>query len=105
METGARLKRVIECIKKYDPERIILFGSCARGEEDRYSDLDLVIIKRTDERFLERLVAVAKLLEPELAEVDLFVYTPEEFQRMIEGGNRFVEQVLKDGKVIYEKQP
>jgi len=66
MDTKTRLKRVIECIKKYDPERIILFGSCARREEDRYSDLDLVIIKRTDERFLERLVAVAKLLEPEL---------------------------------------
>ena len=36
---------IIEDLKKYEPEKIILFGSFARGEIDEYSDIDLVIIK------------------------------------------------------------
>jgi len=48
-----RLERAIEYIKKYRPEKIILFGSYAREESDEYSDLDFVVIKETDKRFLE----------------------------------------------------
>lgn len=37
--------------------------------------------------------------------VDLFVYTPEEFQVMVENENPFIEQALKDGVTVYEKTP
>lgn len=99
-----RIERVIECIKRYEPEKIILFGSYIRGEADEYSDLDFVVIKKTDKRFLERLIEVAKFIDNELGQVDVFVYTPEEFQRMIEWENPFIEQVLKEGRVVYEKE-
>ncbi len=96
-----RLQKVIECIKKYKPEKIILFGSYARNEADEHSDIDFVVIKKTKKRFLKRLIEVAKLIDNDLGQVDVFVYTPQEFQRMIEMGNPFIKQVLKEGKVLY----
>ncbi|MGQ9626367.1 MAG: nucleotidyltransferase domain-containing protein [Anaerolineae bacterium] len=104
MGEEGKLARVIEALKEYDPERIILFGSQARGEEDSYSDLDLVLIKETQERFLDRLEKVFELVQPDFA-LDVLVYTPEEWDRMKDEGNPFVEMVLTEGKIIYERPP
>lgn len=98
-----KLKRLLNCLKPYKPEKVIVFGSYARGDIDEYSDIDLVIIKKTKKRFLQRLVEVAKLIDNELGNVDAFVYTPAELERMIEYENSFIETVLKEGKIIYEK--
>ena len=94
--------RVINGLIDYEPEKIILFGSAARGETDEHSDIDLVLIKQTDKRFFQRLVEAGSFIPSDVS-VDVFVYTPEEFQSMIEADNPFIEQVLKDGKVLYEK--
>jgi len=103
-EMEERLNRVLERLEAYQPERIILFGSYARGEADDYSDLDFVVIKKTDKRFVERLIEVADLLDNDAGDIEVFVYTPEEFERMIEWGNPFMERVLKEGRVVYEKE-
>jgi len=97
-----RIERIVECLKKYEPEKIILFGSYIRGEADELSDLDFVVIKKTKKRFIRRLIEAAKLIDNNLGKVDIFVYTPEEFKRMVEDENPFIEQVLKEGKVVYE---
>lgn len=87
-------------VDKYGPvEKIILFGSQARGEADEYSDLDLIIIKETDKRFVQRLVEVPSLP----VQADVFVYTPEEFEQMKENENPFIMSALESAKVIYEK--
>lgn len=99
-----KVKKVIECIKRYNPQKIIIFGSYTRGETDEYSDLDFVVIKKTKKRFIRRLIEVAKLIDYKHGQVDVFVYTPTEFNRMIKYGNPFIEQVLKEGKVVYEKK-
>lgn len=96
------MAKVVEALRGYDPERIILFGSWAKGEADRYSDLDLVIIKRTDKRFVARLVEAAGYLDFPFS-VDLFVYTPEEFEAMIASGHPFAERVQAEGQTVYEK--
>lgn len=83
----------------YGPvEKILLFGSAARGEQDEASDLDLIIIKRTSERFLRRLLSVPAL--PVAA--DVFVYTPEEFAAMQAQENPFILTALQDAIVLYE---
>lgn len=99
-----RVKLLVEDLKVYQPDKIILFGSAAKGDTDAYSDLDVVVIKETSQRFLKRLIEVAKLLRDKVYPVDIFVYTPEEFKRMKEQENPFIAQVLKSGKVIYEKR-
>jgi hypothetical protein len=64
-------------------EKFLLFGSAARGEQDEASDLDLIVIKHTTERFVRRLLSVPAL--PVAA--DVFVYTPEKFASMQEHGS------------------
>ncbi len=82
----------------YGPvEKIILFGSAARGEADEYSDLDIIIIKKTDKPFVARLVE-APLLP---VKADVFVYTPEEFELMKENENPFIMSALDGSKTIY----
>lgn len=78
-----------------------LFGSAAFDEADEYSDLDVVILKRTEAPFLDRLSEVARLLPPELGAIDILVYTPEEFDVMRRDGNAFAEMVAEEGRVIY----
>ncbi len=97
-----RLAHLVSALRKYEPERIILFGSHARGEADEYSDLDIVVIKETEERFLDRLKTVYELVQPTFA-LDVVVYTPEEFAEMQRLGNPFIEMVLREGIVVYEK--
>jgi len=68
-------------IRHYQPERILLFGSLTTGAVHPYSDIDLIVIKDTDQPFWERLLEVHRLLQPALP-LDLFVYTPEEWREM-----------------------
>lgn len=98
-----KLELVLARIKLYAPERVILFGSWATGEQDEYSDLDLVVIKNTEKRFLERLIEVSEVIGSDIDKVDVFVYTPEEWLRMIEWGSSFAAEVLSKGRIVYEK--
>ena len=98
-----KIKRFLEDIKKYDPEKVIIFGSAATGSADEYSDIDAVVIKKTENRFLERLVEAGKFISAVSEPVDIFIYTPEEWERHRQYNTVFYEQVMKTGKVTYEK--
>ena len=97
-----RVAAILSAVKKYKPEKVILFGSHARGTSDRHSDIDLVIIKRTRKRFLDRIKEVLAIIRPNFA-IDILVYSPQEFKNMLAAGNAFLEFIVKDGTVIYEK--
>ena len=99
----SRIGGILRLLKAYHPEKVILFGSYARGSSDRYSDLDLVIIKRTRKRFLDRIKEVIRIIKPRFG-VDILVYTPDEFRRMVRSGNPFIQGVVKEGKILYEKR-
>ena len=100
-EIDTRVRQVVEELKSYDPMRVILFGSAARGDADEYSDLDFVIIKQTEQPFLDRLRDAALLVHTPGA-IDFFVYTPKEWQQMQELESPFAERVLSEGRVVYE---
>jgi predicted nucleotidyltransferase len=95
------LKRIIPEIIKTGIEKIILFGSLNSGEIHKTSDIDIIIIKKTEKKFLERIEEYYNYLNPKVA-IDIFVYTPEEFEEM-KKWNSFILFVLKKGRVIYEK--
>lgn len=97
------LPEIVNRIKKSGAKKIILFGSSARGEADRYSDIDIVIIKDTKERFVKRLLEIETFSDLPV-HVDIFVYTQQEFDEMLKMGNSFIENVICEGKVIYETQ-
>ncbi len=98
------IKRITNLIiQKYFPEKIILFGSAVKGNIHQWSDIDLVLIKKTDKRFIDRLHEVHLLTRPSVG-VNFIVYTPEEAQRMIEENRYFfVKEIINKGKVLYAK--
>jgi len=98
-----RLEKIVRGLEKYGADKAILFGSAARGDVDRWSDVDLIVIKQTDRRFLDRLKDVYEAIEPDFA-LDVLVYTPEEFERMKEEERPFLMHALEGAKVIYEKR-
>lgn len=100
-------RRLLAILVEPDVERILIFGSRARGNAGSHSDLDLVIVRHTGQRFLERIGAVyERLANADLrlgVDVDVLVYTPEEFDRMLADENPLVARVQREGKVLYER--
>jgi predicted nucleotidyltransferase len=92
-------------MERYQPQKVIVFGSMASGDVREWSDLDLVIVKETALPFLQRLKEVALLCRAPVG-VDYLVYTPSEFEQMIAERNPFIlHEVLGKGRVLYERQP
>lgn len=92
---------LIDRIQPYEPEKIILFGSTVRGESSPDSDIDLAIIKSTNQPFYQRNRDVRKLLRSKIP-LDVFVFTPEEFERT-KTTNQFIAEIARTGKIIYEQ--
>jgi uncharacterized protein len=92
------VKRVVEAAK---PEKIVLFGSAARGTMGPDSDLDLLIIKGG--RFNRHRVttAIYRNLSGAIG-VDAVVVTPEEVERYRDTHCLVICPALREGKVVYE---
>jgi uncharacterized protein len=82
--------------------KAVLFGSYAGGRRDLLTDLDLILVVRSDLPFGERLAEVRRLL-PLGVDADVLAYTPEELESMRD--RPFLRRALAEGSVIYEKTP
>lgn len=102
--TERTLSELVAALRTGDPERIYLIGSWARGEADELSDIDIVVIQRSTQPFLERLREVARLLPTNMGAVDVLVYTPEEFAAMQRDENAFAQTVCEEGVLIYGRE-
>lgn len=99
------LEAVIQrLIDAYDPERIILFGSHATGGPQKESDIDLLIVKESDQRPIDRQVEVERLLSDRQVPLDLLVYTPQELRDLYAAGSPFIEEVVESGRVLYMRK-
>jgi len=95
------IQKITDQIKeKYQPEKIILFGSFAYGKPSASSDVDLVVIKKTNERFTQRLMKMAQIVKSSLG-ADILVYTPKEWQAALKEENYFIKEIAQKGKVVY----
>jgi predicted nucleotidyltransferase len=99
-----KLHKLLQALQGYHPQRIILFGSVARGDADADSDLDVLVIKDTADPFVRRLEAMAELC-PLGVHADILVYTPHELRQMVDDGNPFILQALREGRTVYEAEP
>lgn len=85
-------------------ERVWLCGSYVQGRRDLGTDLDLIVLMRSEHDIITRTAQLykrlAKLLEFEV-DLDIIAYTPEEFARMRERG--FLKHALSAGQIIYER--
>ena len=84
--------------------KALVFGSVARGEPSRRSDLDLIIVQETDKRFLDRYDGIFADIMSAVPgrDVDLLIYTADELAKMRD--RPFIRDALNEGVVIYEPE-
>lgn len=87
------------------PDKIILFGSRARGDARPDSDFDILVIKESAEPRYRRSVPLYVALADLPAEVEVMVYTPEEVEEWGQVSQAFVTTAVREGKIIYERLP
>lgn len=99
------IQNLIEKIKPLTPERIILFGSYAKGNPKPESDIDLLIIQKTSLKPAQRIGQVLRLVWGHKPHIEPQVMTPEEFQTAAKNNRFFITQeILPHGKIIYERK-
>ena len=94
---------VSKLVAEYSPERVILFGSYAYGDPLPDSDIDLLIIKETTDRPIDRWSKVRRILSDphRTVAVDVLVLTPQELSNRLEIDDHFVAEILEKGQVLY----
>ena len=96
------VQRMVKVLSRLpEVERVILFGSYARGRRDLLTDLDILVVMDTRLDILARTTFIyEQLFLP--VDYDVLVYTPLELERWKE--QPFLRQILEEGKVLYEKK-
>jgi predicted nucleotidyltransferase len=108
--TRHHIPEIIARLAPLDPAKVILFGSHARGAETDKSDLDLIVVLKSDvlprtyHEKEEIYLQVARLLRDvrKKTSVDLVVHTRPMHDRFIEMDSLFAREVLQEGIVLYE---
>ncbi len=92
-------------VEQFRPQRVILFGSQARGTADARSDVDLLVICPFDSKWENRrtlMVAMDRALGGLGFARDVLVLTPEEFERDRQIPGTVARPAWREGRVLYE---
>jgi predicted nucleotidyltransferase len=93
---------VRQLVRLYKPQKVVLFGSLAKGEISQGTDIDLFIVKSdVPELGVDRIRELDALVKYRLA-TDFVVYTPEEVEQRLKLGDPFVKSIIEQGKVLYD---
>jgi len=87
--------------ERFQPERIILFGSYAYGKPHAFSDVDMLVVMAAHNE-IDKAVHILNVLDPPFS-VDLIVRTPHNLCWRLEEGDWFLREVVGKGEVLYEK--
>ena len=104
-EVRKTLSEIVEKLKsEYKPQKIILFGSYAYGNPRGDSDLDLLILKNTNLRRVDRFVRVKRIIYNPNRRINIspLVLTPKELANRLRMGDDFVKEIIQKGVVLYE---
>lgn len=90
-------------VQTSDPQKIILFGSYARGTSNADSDLDLLIIVPGVKHLRQESIRLRRALRGLLVPVDIVVATPEQIDRLGQTSGLVYQSALSEGRVLYER--
>ncbi len=91
----------LRVVSEFQPMRVLLFGSYARGEQNANSDVDLLIIMPFIGRSAVKSAEIRLRTRP-MFPVDLIVRTPGAVEKRIAMGDGFIRDAIEHGKVLYE---
>lgn len=96
-------KLIRKIIEKYQPEKIILFGSYAYGEPDEHSDVDLLIVKETEDIPFYRRVNLRRLCQDTHRHIPFqpLVLSPQELAMRLRSNDPFFREIMEKGEVCY----
>ena len=100
------LSEIVEKLKsEYKPLKIILFGSYAYGNPTEDSDIDLLILKDTNKRRVDRFVQVKRIIYNPNCKIPVspLVYSPEELEERLRIGDDFIKEIIQKGTILYER--
>ncbi|MCX6327286.1 MAG: nucleotidyltransferase domain-containing protein [Bacteroidia bacterium] len=109
MVTNTVMQQLVERIKQFDPEKIILFGSYAYGTPSDASDVDLFVVKNIDlqdirQTRIEMRRSLFNIVLDNKIELDLLVDNEDHINYRINIGDKFYEELTTNGKILYAKQ-
>ena len=87
--------------EKFHAQKVILFGSYAKGSVTSDSDVDLLVIGPFKGRSVDKSVEIKMKLRPQFP-VDILIRTPEKVRQRMQMGDCFMWEILERGKVLYE---
>ena len=87
--------------ERFQPERIILFGSHVYGEPHADSDVDILVVMPARNE-IDQAVRIDRVTDP-MFPLDLIVCTPKNIAWRLKEGDSFVREIISKGKVLYEK--
>ena len=90
-------------VARIQPQKVLIFGSYAKGTATIKSDLDIFVIKETELPLANRADDLKPMLSHALIPVDVHIYTPEEVEEYGREQFSFVNSILKSGKTVFEK--
>lgn len=90
-------------VAKFHPDRIILFGSYARGAADEKSDVDLLVISPLRKKRRTLILEMNRSLWGLSLARDIVILTPEEFEIEKEIPGTIARYAFKEGKLLYEQ--
>ncbi len=100
-------QRLIEAVRRIvaagSPEKIILFGSRARGDARPDSDFDFLVIEESERPRYERAVPYFSALAGLFPVEDVVVWTPQEIEAWSQVPNHFITKACREGVVLYER--
>jgi predicted nucleotidyltransferase len=100
LATHESLKAIAERLReRYRAERVFVYGSVARGTPTEHSDIDLLVVAPTKERFYERMGSVLAAVRDISLGLPLapIVLTPEELLDRLERGDQFIQEIVQTG--------
>ena len=91
-------------VERFEPEQIIMFGSCARGDTDENSDLDLmVVLRHNDERGRQGYGIRLAIAESFLLPVDVLIRSADVVAKYRRDPNSMISRMLEDSEVLYDR--
>ena len=90
-------------VREFSPKMVFLFGSVARHEARDDSDVDIMVVMDTDDGFKTRPLPILRRLTAVDVDVDIFVYTPAEYESKKDDPESFVNRIVRTGRLLYRR--
>jgi len=87
---------------EFSPERVVLFGSYARGKPTEDSDVDLLVVMQHDKRNIEQSLDITRRVDRTFP-LDLIVRKPREIRDRLRQHDMFLASILEEGATLYER--